>query len=47
MGLDEAKMIADKYDIKLEILHQAGHINSNSGFGEWEHLLELVKQDGK
>lgn len=47
MGIGEAKEIAKKYDIKLEILHQAGHINNDSGFGEWEHILELVKkQDG-
>ncbi len=42
MSLDEAKEIARKYDIQLKILHQAGHINSDSGFGEWEHILELV-----
>lgn len=46
MSIDEAKEIAKKYDIQLEILHQAGHINSDSGFGEWEYILELVtKQD--
>jgi len=42
MGLDEAKMIADKYNIKLEILHEARHINSDSGYGEWQHILDLV-----
>ncbi|MDY0195949.1 MAG: alpha/beta hydrolase [Sulfurovaceae bacterium] len=48
MSIDEAKEIAKKYDIQLEILHQAGHINSDSGFGEWEYILKLVtKQDNK
>ena len=47
LRIDEAKMIADKYDIQLEILHEAGHINSDSGFGEWKHILELLNQDGK
>jgi len=47
LDIDEAKMIADKYDIQLEILHEAGHINSDSGFGEWKYILELLNQDGK
>jgi len=40
--VDEAKEIAQHYDIPLEILHNAGHINADSGFGKWEKIEQLV-----
>jgi predicted alpha/beta hydrolase family esterase len=41
--IDEAKDMAVKYGANLIILNNAGHINNESGFGEWEQILNLVK----
>ena len=42
MEIDEAKMIADHYSIPIKILHDAGHINSDSGYGKWDYIEKLV-----
>jgi len=42
VGLDEAKEIASHYDAKLTVLHNAGHINTDSGYGKWELIEKLV-----
>ncbi|CUV65024.1 conserved hypothetical protein [Sulfurovum sp. enrichment culture clone C5] len=42
MKMDEAQNLANKYNINLEILHDAGHINSDSGFGKWEYMEKLL-----
>lgn len=44
MKINEAQNIANKYNINLEILHNAGHINSDSGFGEWEYIEKLLER---
>ena len=40
--MDEAKMIADHYDIPLTVIKDAGHINADSGYGKWELIEKLV-----
>ena len=42
IGIDEAKQIATHYHIPLTILHDAGHINSDSGYGKWKEIEQLV-----
>ncbi|MEJ2526581.1 MAG: alpha/beta hydrolase [Sulfurovaceae bacterium] len=41
--IDEAKKMSEKYNADLITLKNAGHINSDSGFGEWPQILNLVK----
>ena len=38
----EAQMMADHYNIPLHIIHDAGHINAESGYGKWEFIETLV-----
>lgn len=43
MPLDEVKVLQNKLNIKMEILQDAGHINTESGYGEWPWILEKIK----
>jgi len=45
MSLDELKSLQKKLNIPLEILQDAGHINTDSGFGEWDWILQEVKNE--
>jgi len=38
----EAKTIAKHYNIPLDIIKDAGHINADSGYGKWELIENLV-----
>ncbi len=40
--IEEAKAIASRYDADLSIIHNAGHINADSGYGKWERIENLV-----
>lgn len=40
--IDEAGEISTRYNTSFEVLHEAGHINAESGFGKWEHIEKLV-----
>lgn len=42
MSLDEVKTIQKKLNIKTEIIKDAGHINSDSGYGKWDWILEKM-----
>ncbi len=42
MSIEESHTLAKALDIPLEILHEAGHINTAAGFGAWEWALEWV-----
>lgn len=42
--MEEAKEIAAHYNISLTTLHNAGHINDESGFGQWELIENLVME---
>lgn len=48
MSIDEANKLFNTLsekdlNIKMEVLQDGGHINTDSGFGEWQWLLEQVK----
>jgi predicted alpha/beta hydrolase family esterase len=44
MSLIEAEKLQNELDIEMKIIENAGHINSESGFGEWPWMLkELTK----
>ncbi|NPA60338.1 MAG: serine hydrolase family protein, partial [Epsilonproteobacteria bacterium] len=30
-------------NVEMEVLQDAGHINADSGFGEWEWMLKKVQ----
>ena len=40
-GTQEQMQQALKVD--MEVLEDAGHINADSGFGEWRWMLEKIK----
>jgi len=43
MSLEEVKSLQKSLGVKMEILEDAGHINSESGYGEWPWLLQKLK----
>lgn len=43
MALDEASLLADGLGVEMVILQNAGHINTDSGYGEWPWMLEEIK----
>lgn len=43
MSIDEAKKVQSELGIEMKILENAGHINDDSGFGEWPWILEQIK----
>lgn len=40
MSLDEAKSLQKSLGIKMKVLQDGGHINADSGYGEWSWILE-------
>lgn len=42
MNLDELEAIQKTLNIKTKIINNAGHINSESGYGRWDWILEEV-----
>jgi len=40
--MEEAKEIAEHYNIPLTVIKDAGHINADSGYGKWELIEKLV-----
>ena len=40
--VEEAKKVAEHYDIPLTVIKNAGHINADSGYGKWELIEKLV-----
>ena len=42
IGIDEAKSIADHYSVPLTIIKNAGHINTDSGYGKWDYIEKKV-----
>ena len=42
MTLDEVKELQTSLGIKMKVLENAGHINADSGFGEWPWILEQI-----
>ena len=42
MDLDELKKIERELAVPLTLLHDGGHINSESGYGKWEWMLKEI-----
>ena len=47
MTLDDAKSLQKSLKIPLKVLENAGHINTESGYGKWPWILEELKKDLK
>ncbi len=41
---DEAKELQNTLQIPMKVLEDAGHINADSGFGEWQWILEQIQK---
>ncbi|ABB43425.1 Protein of unknown function DUF1234 [Sulfurimonas denitrificans DSM 1251] len=41
---DEAQELQIALHVDMKVLQNAGHINTNSGYGEWPWLLEEIKK---
>ena len=41
-SVEEVQEIANYYKADLTLLENAGHINSDSGYGEWSLIKEMV-----
>ena len=46
MDMQEALSLQNTLDIPMEILRDAGHINAESGYGEWYWMLQYIKKLG-
>ncbi|TCD11717.1 serine hydrolase family protein [Pedobacter frigidisoli] len=46
VSLKRAKFFADSWESEFVNIGNAGHINANSGFGEWPEGLEILKTLG-
>lgn len=44
MTMDESKHLQNSLGIEMKILENAGHINADSGYGEWPWVKEWVLQ---
>ena len=40
--MDEAKSIAAQIGAAFTTIHDAGHINDDSGYGKWDLIEDLV-----
>ena len=40
--VEEAKSMAQQYDIPVTVIKDAGHINADSGYGKWALIEKLV-----
>ncbi|MEA1893313.1 MAG: alpha/beta hydrolase [Campylobacterota bacterium] len=43
MDIEELNFLQKSLDVDMEILEDAGHINSDSGYGEWQWILKQLK----
>ncbi|MDQ1244454.1 MAG: serine hydrolase, partial [Campylobacterota bacterium] len=43
MSINEASLLAGSLRAQMLILQNAGHINTDSGYGEWPWMLEEIK----
>lgn len=41
---EEAKELQDTLQISMKVLEDAGHINADSGFGEWDWILNEINK---
>lgn len=43
MSEDEANALQESLGVPMKVLKDAGHINTDSGYGEWPWILEEIK----
>jgi len=43
MTQNEANELQDALHVEMKVLKNAGHINTDSGFGEWSWILDAIK----
>ncbi|EDZ63790.1 protein containing DUF1234 [Sulfurimonas gotlandica GD1] len=42
MTIEEARLLQKELDVEMKILEDAGHINTDSGFGPWPWMLNIL-----
>lgn len=42
MTLEEAQKLQKDLDVEMQVIKDGGHLNSDSGYGEWSEIVELV-----
>lgn len=45
MSEEEALELQKKLQVPMQIIQDGGHLNSDSGYGEWPWILDRVKRD--
>lgn len=45
MNVSELEILHKSLNVELKIIQDAGHLNADSGYGEWPWILEEVKKD--
>ncbi|MRI84178.1 MAG: hypothetical protein C6I00_07150 [Nitratiruptor sp.] len=45
LSMEEAKEYRDHFGCEMVVLQSAGHINAESGYGQWPWVLEWAKRD--
>lgn len=45
LSQDEAKIMQKTLNVNMKVLQDAGHINADSGFGEWQWILQAINND--
>ncbi len=43
MSIDKAQTLQQSLHVRMEVLQNAGHINTDSGYGEWKWMLEELR----
>lgn len=46
MSEEEAKALQKELRVELKVLQNAGHVNTDSGYGEWPWMLEEIRSIG-
>ncbi len=44
LSVDEAHSIQSKLGVRMHLLKDAGHINTQSGYGEWPWILQQIQE---
>ena len=47
MSIDEANRLQKSLNVEMKLLQDAGHINADSGYGEWNWILKELKNKRK
>jgi uncharacterized protein len=47
MNVQEAEELKNSLKIPMKIIENGGHINADSGYGEWKWILEEIQKDFK